>query len=97
MDAARTITIEDVTVIAYRWADGYLPMNCPQCGRRRLMYALAQSANISGEYVMTIDCEKCDHVWGFDTAAAERLEQEREHDAHWAGVFDRRPSDRSGI
>jgi DNA-directed RNA polymerase subunit RPC12/RpoP len=38
----------------------YLPMDCPVCGRRRL---LAEIATLGHHFVRSIECEKCGTRW----------------------------------
>jgi hypothetical protein len=40
----------------YREARFYLPLDCPNCGRRRLLYALPEGEPFEG---ILVHCEKC--------------------------------------
>lgn len=63
---------------------GYLPMDCPNCGRRRLECWIATGDR--NDFVCGIQCEKCYRVWGRDI----RQEEEDAEPDPWADVFQRK-------
>lgn len=42
-------------------ATGYLPMNCPVCGRRRLLPTILAAGDRA--WVTAVACEKCETAW----------------------------------
>jgi predicted nucleic-acid-binding Zn-ribbon protein len=49
------VQAEHIWPIGWREAKYYLPLDCPNCGRHRLMYALRED----GSEGILVHCEKC--------------------------------------
>lgn len=47
--------------------DGYLPMDCPRCERRRLMPTIVTTDEhgdmLDFPFVSKVECEKCRYEW----------------------------------